>query len=141
MAKKFADVWEDVEEALENAEGIAFEGCHKIYILMDQKQMELMKEYGYAEEGSFLIPTGEITKAEMLVVLKDWYEKSCALKFIEAVETNEEDPNLGFTHLIPQGYESEFCVSCGDYGTDFDGYCDDCREDWDEDEPEEDEDE
>lgn len=130
MAKKFEDVWEDVEETLESAKGIAFEGCHKIYVLMDDKQMELMKSYGYGEEGTFLMSSDGKTATELLWVLKAWYAQSCALKFIEAVETDEENPNAGFTGLIPQGYQDEFCVTCGDFGTDFDGYCDECREDW-----------
>lgn len=131
MSKKFADVWDDVEEALDTTKAIAFEGCHKIYMLLDDQQVEQMRGYGYGEDGSFLITNKEMNKAEMFSLLKTWYEKSCGLKFIESVETNEEDPNLGFTNIIPQGYEGEFCSECGDYGVDFDQLCDECREEYD----------
>jgi hypothetical protein len=43
----------------------------------------------------------------MLATLEKWYEDSCPLKFISAVETNEADPNEGFTSLIPQCAEDE----------------------------------
>lgn len=135
MSQKFEDVWDEVGEALATAKGIAFDTCHKIYILMDDAQMELMREYEYDP----LIPASEMKPAEMLATIKKWYEDSCALRFVQAVTTNEEDPNKGFESLIPQGYESEFCVSCGEHGVDFDGYCDDCREDWDEEDEDEDE--
>jgi len=39
--------WGKVEVAVEMAKGIAFDTCHKIYVLMDDGQMAQMKEYGY----------------------------------------------------------------------------------------------
>ena len=39
--------WGKVEVAVELAKGIAFDECHKIYVLMDDGQMAQMKEYGY----------------------------------------------------------------------------------------------
>ena len=39
--------WDKVEVAVELAKGIAFDECHKIYVLMDDEQMKLMKGYGY----------------------------------------------------------------------------------------------
>ena len=128
MTKKFQDVWDEVAEVLPNAQGIAFDTCHKIYVLMDSKQMELMGEYEYDP----LIFADDTTPAEMLETLKSWYNQSCPLRFIHAVETNEEDPNEGFTELIPQGYEAEFCVSCEAFGADYDGYCEECREEYEE---------
>jgi hypothetical protein len=45
---------------------------------------------------------------ELLVgQVKNWYAKSCFLKFVDSVSTNEEDPNAGFTDLIPQGFDEE----------------------------------
>lgn len=143
MTQKFEDVWDEVQESLVNAKGIGFDGCHKIYVLMDDEQMHLMASYGYGqdEDGSFLINAQGTTTNEMLDTLKKWYEQSCALRFIQAVETVEEDPNLGFDNLIPQGYEAEFCTDCEKFGADATGYCYDCQEAYEEDEPEEDEDE
>lgn len=138
---KFEDVWDEVEESLSEAKAIAFDGCHKIYVLLDHAQVHLMIGYGYGvdNDGSQLIHAIGSDKDEMLKTLKDWWDESCGLRFIQSVETNEEDPNKGFDNLIPQGYEDEFCVTCGEFGADFDGYCPDCREDWDFEEDEDDE--
>jgi len=99
MAKQFADIWGDVADVLEDAKGISFDGCHKIYVLMDDKQVEQSSEWGYGEDGSFLVT--DLTPAEMLVVVKGWYEGSCALKFVQSVATDEEDPNKGYDSIIP----------------------------------------
>jgi hypothetical protein len=93
--------WNKVEAWLHDAKGIAFDDCHKIYVLMDDDQMALMKEYGYDP----LISADTMTHDEMLDTLKVWYQNSCMLRFINAVSTNHEDPNLGFIDLIPQGAE------------------------------------
>ena len=39
--------WGAVESAVCDARGIAFDGCHKIYIMMDDAQMVQMAEYCY----------------------------------------------------------------------------------------------
>ena len=36
--------WDKVEVAVQMAKGIAFDECHKIYVLMDDAQMEQMEE-------------------------------------------------------------------------------------------------
>ena len=91
-------VFDLVEERVGEAKAIAWDTCHKIYLLMDDEQVELMRGYGYEP----LITSDEMTPAEMLETLKDWYEGSCFLRFIDAVSTNHEDPNAGFETLIGQ---------------------------------------
>jgi len=96
----------ETEIAVQDAKAIAFDGCHKIYVLMDDAQVEKMRSYGYGDDdGSFLVTADEVRKVEMLDILKDWYAGSCSLKFINGVTTMPEgtDPNEGFTDLIPQG--------------------------------------
>ena len=98
----------ETEIAVQDAKAIAFDGCHKIYVLMDNAQVEKMRGYGYGDDdGSFLITADEVTKSEMLYILKDWYDGSCSLKFINSVATVDGDPNEGFEDLIPQGAEWE----------------------------------
>jgi hypothetical protein len=46
-----------------------------------------------------------------------------------------------FDSIIPQGYEAEFCEVCGEFGADYDGTCDECREDYEDEDEDEDEDE
>ena len=93
-------VWDDVEQVLlDGAKGIAFDGCHKIYILMDDEQMAEMKEFGYDP----LISAEGNTPEELLETIRDWYEDSCSLRFVQAIHTNHDDPNAGFVSLIEQG--------------------------------------
>jgi hypothetical protein len=99
-----SEMWNRVEQGLlDGAKGIAFDGCHKIYVLMDDEQMAEMKECGYDP----LIPAEGHTTDELLGMLMEWYENSCGLRFISAVHTNHADPNAGFIDLIGQGVEPE----------------------------------
>lgn len=96
----------DVEIVLPHAKGIAFDGCHKIYVLMDKEQVEKMTGYGYGvDEGSYLLTADKMSKAEMLDTLENWFAESCSLRFIHGVSSVPEgtDPNEGFTSLIEQG--------------------------------------
>ena len=122
--------WDSVEDALEDARGIAFDGCHKIYVLMDTYQVALMREYEY----DFIHDCVEMNPSQMLETLHEWFDKSCSLKFIQGVETNHEDPNAGFITLIEQGAQDD-CEDCGERGCA--GVCADFEdEDEDEDEDE-----
>jgi hypothetical protein len=104
-----ADFFE-TEIAVQDAKAIAFDGCHKIYVLMDDAQVDKMRSYGYGDDdGSFLVTADEVRKVEMLDILKDWYAGSCSLKFINSVATMPEgtDPNEGYVDLIAQGADWE----------------------------------
>ncbi len=90
--------WDRVEVAVEMAKGIAFDQCHKIYVLMDDAQMDQMEEYGYDP----LIPSSSMSPEQMLTTVKQWYANSCMLRFVSAVRTVDGDPNDGFIDLIPQ---------------------------------------
>jgi hypothetical protein len=123
--------WTDTEFAVEDAKGIAFDSCHKIYVLMDTEQVEQMREYEY----DFIHTSEEMTPSQMLETLHEWFDKSCPLRFIQSVESVPagKDENLGFTTLIEQGAtDKEECEDC------FSEYCNgDC--DYDEEDEDEDE--
>jgi hypothetical protein len=87
-----------VIEALESAKGIAFDDCHKIYILMDDQQVAKMREYEYET----LFTSDQLTKKDMLGKITEWFDNSCGLRFVSAVTTHE-DPNRGFEDIIAQG--------------------------------------
>jgi len=87
-----------IKERVSEAKAIAWDTCHKIYVLMDDEQVELMREYGYDP----LITKDQMTPEQMLTTLEEWYEESCSLRFINAVNTNHIDPNKGFESLIEQ---------------------------------------
>lgn len=86
---------DDILATLTDAVGIAWDGCHKIYILMDETEYKLWEEYGYDP----LIRVDSPDQA--LVTLQDWWEQSCGLRFINSVRTTL-NPNDGFDDLIPQ---------------------------------------
>jgi len=94
-----------VYERVSEAEGIAWDGCHKIYLLMDTEQVNLMRGYGYDP----IITNEEMNPDDMFGLVQEWYENSCSQRFIQAVSTNNTDPNLGFESLISQfdDYEEE----------------------------------
>jgi hypothetical protein len=105
--------WTLVYDKMEDAKAIAFDTCHKIYVLMDDEQVAKMREYDYDP----LYTKDEMSAGEMYETIKHWYAESCGLKFVEAVSTVEGDPNEGFETLIGQGEsESDECVECGDEG-------------------------
>lgn len=95
--------WDTVAEYLNKSKAITWDGCHKIYVLMDDEQVEEMTGYGYDP----IIKTFGKYLDDVLAIVKGWYEDSCGLRFVEAVSTNKEDPNAGFTTLIGQFDDEE----------------------------------
>jgi hypothetical protein len=95
-----------IRNRISEAEAIAWDNCHKIYILMDSEQVDLMRGYGYDP----LITTDQMSTDEMFGLVQEWYEDSCDLRFIEAVSTNHINPNAGFETLISQFDEEEISV-------------------------------
>lgn len=92
-----------VEDRVSEAKAIAWDTCHKIYLLMDDEQVEVMRGYGYDP----LITSAEADPYAMFEILKNWYDDSCGLRFIQAVTTRPANPNLGFETLIEQGADYE----------------------------------
>ena len=104
--KTLTDLFEPVADAVEDALLIAFDGCHKMYLAMDEEQAEWFRNnYNgvHCDDRTF---TG--TPEEMLTTLKGWWDDSCGLKFITAVTTNHDDPNAGYESLISQGDAWDF---------------------------------
>jgi hypothetical protein len=88
-----------VEKALEQAEGIAWDTCHKIYVLMDNYQVELMRKYEYEKIKTY---SDGFSPEDMLDLVKEWYADSCQLRFVQSVRTVLTNPNLGYEDLISQ---------------------------------------
>jgi hypothetical protein len=122
--------WDLVQDRIEDAKGIAFDTCHKIYVLMDDAQMAQMKNYGYGDEPDTdcLIYATEMSASEMFDKVKKWYDQSCGLRFVEAVSTVDGDPNDGFETLIGQGdTDEEECEDCLELGCSGDCYYEACE--------------
>lgn len=83
-----------VAEAIKDAHLIAWDGCHKMYLAMDEEEAEW-----FTENYEFVVnDTAEV----MLTTLMGWWDESCSLRFVSAVRHNPDDPNAGFTNLISQ---------------------------------------
>ena len=92
-------LFDKVVDAIVDAHLIAFDGCHKIYLAMDEIEAEWFREnYEITFFG---------TPDEMLDTLYGWWNDSCWLKFVQAVSHDEFDPNAGFESLIDQGAEDD----------------------------------
>ena len=89
-----------VFKSVQEAKAIAWDTCHKIYVLMDDEQVQKMRDYGYGDD---MLTKDELTTREMMNTLQDWYANSCALRFIQSVKTVKGDPNDGFDNLVDQG--------------------------------------
>ena len=80
--------WYMIEQMLRNAKAMHFDGCHKIYLSMDDGQVEQMRGYGYN-----VVPPA-------IGLLRKWYDDSCGLRFVSAVFSPGDNDN--FVSLIPQ---------------------------------------
>lgn len=87
----------DLSELIAEADSVAFDGCHKIYLNMDPQQTMKMIDYGYTR-----IVTD--TPAAMENVVAQWYDDSCGLRFIDAVFSNEDGTDK-FVIVIGQEFE------------------------------------
>jgi hypothetical protein len=98
---KLTKGWPSVMDYTLKAKGIAWDGCHKIYVLMDDNQVELMRKYEYEH----IYTLADLIDDSFYNIIFDWYGDSCGLRFVYAVETTETgNPNDGFTDLIEQVY-------------------------------------
>ena len=89
-------IWDFLSEA----KAIGWDTCHKIYLSMDDQEVEKMIDLGYGDDMVF---RKDSTTEEMYARLEDWWANSCPLRFIQAVSTVKGDPNAGFETVIEQG--------------------------------------
>jgi hypothetical protein len=84
----------NLTDLIEQSHTVAFDGCHKIYLNMDEEQTRKMRGYGY---GNMV---GGTAWSKQDAVFR-WYEDSCELRFIDAVFTNEDETDK-FVIVVPQ---------------------------------------
>jgi hypothetical protein len=95
-----------IDEFTDEAKGIAFDTCHKIYVLMDDEQVELMRSYGYGDSNDpdSLLTSSQLTSKQMSDKVVEWFLDSCGLRFISAVYSDER----GFVDIISQFEGNEY---------------------------------
>lgn len=102
MAVDMDAKWADVEDALSVAVSIAWDGCHKIYLQLDERQHQVMVEFGYDP-----LRVDDLGINLAFEAVQGWYETSCSLRFINAVRTVDGNPNDEFITLISQFEDHE----------------------------------
>mgnify|MGYP003644551223 FL=1 len=92
----------ELREYLATAAGIAWDTCHKIYVLMDEEQVEQMRVLGYGnwEDPDSLMTSSELTPRQMSATISKWFKDSCVLRFINAVATTPDGED--FFSIVPQ---------------------------------------
>jgi len=92
---------ERVTTAIMDCEGVAFDGCHKVFILMDKAQVEKMRGIGYGNKTDFekgdsrLVTADVVRRSTLYQLVRDWYIESCELKFIQSIRTGDPDDEFG----------------------------------------------
>lgn len=88
------ELFDPVENAMYEATLVAFDGCHKIYVAMDEHEANWFREnYEFVFVG---------TPEAMLDKVKEWYDESCFLRFVSAVSYDDDKAESDFTNLISQ---------------------------------------
>ena len=83
--------WIRVLDALPEARLIAFDGCHKIYLALDEEEAQWFTRDDSAYETYTTDNVGKYHKK-----LQKWYAESCCLRFIQGVRGGD------FIQLIGQ---------------------------------------
>ena len=92
----------ELREYLATAAGIAWDTCHKIYVLMDNEQVEQMRGFGYGDENDpdSLITSAEQNPRQMSATISKWFKESCCLRFVEVVASSPDGDD--FFTVVPQ---------------------------------------
>lgn len=88
------ELFRRVVDVIDDAVLVAFDGCHKIYLALDDYEADWFRQY--------FDYTVQDTPEVMLNSVIEWYEDSCPLRFVSSVRRNHDDPSAGFTTLIAQ---------------------------------------
>lgn len=96
------EAWARVNRALSQASAVEFDGCHKIYILLDadeaRRRTARIAESEHSADMRVVEPT--------LEHVKQFYTDSCFLRFVSAV-LDDGESNHDYIQLIPQYFEDE----------------------------------
>lgn len=93
-------LFDKVHEAIGDAVLVAWDGCHKMYVALDEVEAQWFREsYPHVVEGDADV---------LLATLEKWWDASCGLRFINGVSRNPETGDSDFTALIEQFEDEEY---------------------------------
>ncbi len=87
----------ELQELVQSAHSIAWDGCHKIYIQQDSDQTDKVKNYGY----DYLWTKDQMDSDSMVNTIYQWWRQSCPLRLVDSVATGDHSTDL-FTTVVPQ---------------------------------------
>jgi len=87
-----------VQVAVEMSAGLMFDGCHKIYVLMDEGQVSHARELDYE-----VVLSAGMTPRELMGIIRGWWgtAQECGLQYVTALRSTVNGTQ--FVSLIPQG--------------------------------------
>lgn len=88
---KLDTLFDKVEAYIKDAHLVAWDGCHKTYLAMDENEASWFRN----PESDYTVFEG--TPSQMLSQVELWYEDSCSLRFVSAVGATNK-----FVTLISQ---------------------------------------
>lgn len=86
--------WGEIEAVLPSVDAIAWDGCHKIYLLMNKQQTYYMQDY------PMLLRAEHASVEGLMLTIQEWYDDSCPLVFIQGCDGPMEETE--FVSYIPQ---------------------------------------
>lgn len=92
-------LFDKVHEAIGDAVLVAWDGCHKMYVALDEVEAQWFREsYPHVVEGDADV---------LLATLGKWWDASCGLRFINGVSRDPEMDSR-FSTLIGQFEDEEY---------------------------------
>lgn len=94
-----------INNALSIAHAAQWDGCHKIWILLDETQVTKAIENGLSTAPELWInidPTSTTSLANAFRTISQWYDNACPLKFITTIHTENETDI--FNNIIEQTF-------------------------------------
>jgi hypothetical protein len=78
-----------LREYLLTAKAIGWDTSHKIYVVMEDDQVKLLRDYGYQA----IFTSDEMTPKQMSATITKWFAESSERRSIEALGTPEIGPS------------------------------------------------
>jgi hypothetical protein len=78
-----------LREYLLTAKAIGWDTSHKIYVVMEDDQVQLLRDYGYQA----IFTSDEMTPKQMSATITKWFAESSERRSIEALGTPEIGPS------------------------------------------------
>lgn len=91
---RLQQAWTEIEAVLPNVDSIAWDGCHKIYLLMNKEQTYYMQDY------PMLVRAEHASVEGLMLTIQGWYDDSCPLVFIQGCDGSIDETE--FVSYIPQ---------------------------------------